>query len=178
MISNRELAKQYGYDEATVRQWKAKGMPSDDEIQARAWIVDHIIKSLRDTDTNERIQRERLQKLTAERQLAELELQMKTEKVISTQYLEQVLTEYLHNIKVSVMAIPTKIYLDLFAQDDAKDLRDLLKNEIDRTLFALGEMEFELPNDEEILDEQQGKVDGTTIESTEDDTVTEDTEDQ
>ena len=48
--------------------------------------------------------------------------------------------------------IPSKAYLELFAQTDAKDLRDLLKTEIDKTLYQLGSMEFELPTDEEILE--------------------------
>ena len=32
MISNRALAKQYGYDESTVRQWIEKGMPIGESV--------------------------------------------------------------------------------------------------------------------------------------------------
>ena len=74
-------------------------------------------------------------------------------------------------------AIPSKTYLELFAQTDAKDLRDILKQHIDSTLFQLGSMEFELPTDEEILqDGQQEEINASTNESTADDTATEDTE--
>ena len=60
---------------------------------------------------------------------------------------------------------------------DAKDLRDRLKEVIDTHLYQLGEMEFELPEDEEILDEQeQEETNDITTESTTDDQTSEDTE--
>ncbi|HDR2353397.1 TPA: hypothetical protein QCH65_000543 [Enterobacter roggenkampii] len=70
-ISLRSLARQYGYDESTVRTWVEKGMPIDTDSNARSWIVDNVLKPLRDTNTKEQIEQERLKKLSAERQLAE-----------------------------------------------------------------------------------------------------------
>ncbi|EPN9194310.1 terminase small subunit [Enterobacter roggenkampii] len=140
MISLRTLATQYGYDESTVRQWKAQGMPigeGTEEADTRAWIVQHVINPLRNTDTREQIDQERLRKPKAEAALSELELQVKHGTVISTEYLEQVLTEYLFQVKTAMRAIPSKTYLELFAQTDAKDLRDILKQHIDSTLFQL-----------------------------------------
>lgn len=179
MISISQISRQYGYDESTVRDWKAKGMPHgktiDDAITI-AWIVDHIIKPLRDTDTKEQIEKERLRKLKAEAALSELELQEKQGLVVSTEYIEQVLTEYLFQVRTAMRAIPSKAYLELFSQTDAKDLRDILKEHIDKTLYQLGTMEFELPEDEEILEDgQQEESNKTTTESTTDDTTTEDT---
>ncbi|MFB4600073.1 terminase small subunit [Enterobacter cloacae subsp. cloacae] len=180
MITLRSLAAQYGYDESTVRQWKANGMPigeGTEEADTRAWVVQHVINPLRNTDTKEQIEQERLKKLKAEAALAELELQEKSGEVVSTSYIEQVLTEYLFQVKTAMRAIPSKTYLELFAQTDAKDLRDILKQHIDSTLFQLGSMEFELPTDEEILeDEQQEESNETITESTTDDTTAEDTE--
>ena len=180
MITLRSLAAQYGYDESTVRQWKANGMPigeGTEEADTRAWVVQHVINPLRNTDTKEQIEQERLKKLKAEAALAELELQEKSGEVVSTFYIEQVLTEYLFQVKTAMRAIPSKTYLELFAQADAKDLRDILKKHIDSTLFQLGSMEFELPTDEEILeDEQQEESNETITESTTDDTTAEDTE--
>lgn len=182
MISMNELAKQYGYDESTVRQWKAQGMPigkDADERDTRAWIVQNVIKPLRETDTKEQIELERLKKLKAEAALAELELQEKSGEVVSTAYIEQVLTEYLFQAKTVMRAIPSKTYLELFAQTDAKDLRDILKQHIDSTLFQLGRMEFELPTDEEILDgNEQEEINESTEESTTDDTTSEDSENE
>ena len=54
-----------------------------------------------------------------------------------------------------------------------------LKEEIDKTLYQLGEMEFELPSDEEILDEDKpGEIDNSVEQSTTDDSTPEDSEDQ
>lgn len=181
MISIRQLSIQYGYDESTVRDWKSKGMPHGktvDDAVTISWIVDHIIRPLRDTDTKEQIEKERLRKLKAEAALSELELQEKQGLVVSTEYIEQVLTEYLFQVKTAMRAIPSKTYLELFAQTDAKDLRDILKQHIDSTLFQLGSMEFELPTDEEILldGNEQEEINASTDGSTADDTATEDTE--
>lgn len=180
MITIRSLAAQYGYDESTVRDWKSKGMPygkAIDDAITISWIVDHIIKPLRDTDTKEQIEKERLRKLKAEAALSELELQEKQGLVVSTEYLEQVLTEYLFQVKTAMRAIPSRTYLELFAQTDAKDLRDILKEHIDSTLFQLGTMEFELPEDEEILEDgQQEEINESTDESTTSDSTAEDTE--
>jgi hypothetical protein len=60
MISISQISRQYGYDESTVREWKAKGMPHgktiDDAITI-SWIVDHVIKPLRDTDTKSKLKK-------------------------------------------------------------------------------------------------------------------------
>ena len=182
-ISMNALAKQYGYDESTVRQWRDKGMPYGEgiaESQTREWIVDNIIKPLRDTDTKEQIELERLKKLKAEASLSELELMEKENQVVNCEYVEQVLTAYLFQIKTTIRSIPNKIYLELFAMDDAKDLRDKLKEVIDTHLYSLGEMEFELPEDGEILDHEpeQEETNDTSTESTTDDQATEDTENE
>ncbi|EAW1312394.1 hypothetical protein AXK70_22280 [Salmonella enterica subsp. enterica] len=177
--SIRTLAKQYGYDESTVRSWVLKGMPVDTDYNTRKWIVENILKPLRNTNIKEQIEQERLQKLTTERQLAELELQEKLEHVLNTEYVEQVLTAYLFQIKTTIRSIPNKIYLELFAMTDAKDLRDRLKEVIDTHLYQLGEMEFELPEDEEILDEQeqeQEEINDTITESITNDQTPEDSE--
>lgn len=182
MITLRSLAAQYGYDESTVRQWKANGMPigeGTEEADTRAWIVQNVILPLRNTDTREQIDQERLRKLKAEAALSELELQVKHGTVVSTEYLEQVLTEYLFQVKTAMRAIPSKTYLELFAQTDAKDLRDILKQHIDSTLFQLGSMEFELPSDEELLNgNEQEETNESTDESTPNDTTAEDTENE
>lgn len=177
-ITYSELSRRYGYDVSVIsREWVAKGLDcSKTESEIYSWIRTNIIDALRKTDTKEQIEKERLMKLTAERQLYELELSEKNGEVVSTEYIEQVLTEYLFQIKTAMRAIPSKTYLELFAQTDAKDLRDILKEHIDSTLFQLGSMEFELPTDEEILEDgQQEESNETITKSTTDDTTAEDT---
>ncbi|WP_445663101.1 hypothetical protein [Enterobacter soli] len=180
MISLRQLARDYGYDEATVRAWKAKGMPcsKDDDIQdTREWIVQNVINPLRETDIKEQIEKERLLKLSAERQLAELELKKSIEEVVTTEYVEDILTAYLYQIKVSIRAIPNQIYLELFAKADAKDLRDMLQNKLDSTLYSLGKMEFELPTDDE-LNGQQEQINDDNIKESQSNTTAQDTKNE
>ncbi len=180
-ISYSELSRRYGYDVSVIsREWVNRGLDcTKSEKEIYEWIRTNIIDPLRNTDIKEQIDQERLKKLSAERQLAELELAEKNGLVVSTEYLEQVLTEYLFQVKTAMRAIPSKSYLELFAQTDAKDLRDILKQHIDSTLFQLGSMEFELPTDEEILDgNEQEETNESTDESTSNDTTAEDTENE
>ncbi|MFU2319377.1 hypothetical protein [Rahnella sp. PCH160] len=180
-VSYSELSRRYGYDVSIIsREWVERGLDcSKTDAEINQWILDNVMSPLRHTNTKEQIEKERFAKLTSERQLIEIELAEKMETVVSTEYIEQVLTAYLHKIKTSIRSVPNKVYLELFAQEDAKDLRDLLKEEIDRTLYQLGNMEFELPEDKDILNEQQQGQDDTPIKaSTEDDTTAEDSENQ
>lgn len=100
--------------------------------------------------------------------------------MVSTEYVEQVLTEYLFQVKTAVSAIPSKTYLELFAQSDAKDLRDVLRTHNDKRLYQLGSMEFELPDDMEVLEDgnKQEEINEDTEEGTTDDTTAEDTENE
>ncbi|HCA0103463.1 TPA: terminase small subunit [Escherichia coli] len=142
------------------------------------WVIENILNPLRNTDTKELIEKERYRKLKAEAAIAEIELEEKNGEVVSTIYIEQVLTEYLFQVKTAMRAIPSKIYLELFAQTDAKDLRDRLKQEIDSTLYQLGSMEFELPEDMEIMEDEyeQDKSNKDTSEDITDDSPAEDSE--
>ena len=82
-FSMRNLARMYGYDESTVRSGRDRGMPTDSDTDAEAWIVQNILTPLRDVDLQER-----LRKLVAEADKEELELQEMTEQLISTAYLQ------------------------------------------------------------------------------------------
>lgn len=181
-ISYSEISRRYGYDVSVIsRDWVAKGLDcTKSENEIYQWIRTNVIDQLRNTDTKELIEKERLMKLSAERQLAELELEEKNRQVVSTQYVEQVLTEYLFQVKTAVRAIPSKTYLELFAQADAKDLRDVLRTHVDKTLYQLGSMEFELPDDMEVLEDgnKQEEINEDTEKGTIDDTTAEDTENQ
>ncbi|ENC0876043.1 hypothetical protein ABJ833_004448, partial [Escherichia coli] len=91
----------------------------------------------------------------------------------------QILTAYLQQLKASIRTIPNSCYLELFACDSAKDIRDKLKEKIDSTLTELGNMEFELPEDEEILNEiEQSEDDNITDESNTNSDPTEETTDE
>lgn len=134
-ISIRTLAKQYGYDESTVRSWVVKGMPTDNDKTTREWIVEHVLKPLRYANTKQEYDQERLKKLKAEASLSELELMEKENQVVNCEYVEQVLTAYLFQIKTTIRSIPNKIYLELFAMDDAKNLRQIKRSHRYTSLF-------------------------------------------
>ncbi|WP_250393493.1 terminase small subunit [Escherichia coli] len=180
-ITFSELSRRYGYDVSVIsREWVSKGLDNTkSENEIYQWIRTNIMDPLRNTDTKEQIEQERLKKMAAERQLAELELHEKLDQVVSTEYLEQILTAYLQQLKASIRTIPHSCYLELFACDSAKDIRDKLKEKIDSTLTELGNMEFELPEDEEILDEiEQSEDDNITGESNTNSDPTEETTDE
>lgn len=181
-ITYSELSRRYGFDVSVIsRDWVAKGLDcTKSENEIYQWIRENVMTPLRNTDIKEQIEQERLKKLKAEASLAELELAQKENTVISSEYIEQVLTAYLFKIKTTIRSIPSKVYLELFAMENAKDLRDRLKDVIDSTLIELGEMEFELPEDMEIFDEeeQQDEIDGSIEESSTDNETTNQTEDK
>lgn len=181
-ITYSELSRRYGFDVSVIsRDWVGRGLDcTKSENEIYQWIRENVMTPLRNTDIKEQIEQERLKKLKAEASLAELELAQKENTVISSEYIEQVLTAYLFKIKTTIRSVPNKVYLELFAMENAKDLRDRLKDVIDSTLIELGEMEFELPEDMEILDEeeQQDEIDGTIEESSTDNETTNQTEDK
>lgn len=184
-ITYSELSRRYGYDVSQIsREWVARGLDcTKSEAEIYMWIRSNIIEPLRNTDVKEQIENKRLEKITAETALIQMDLNIKEGHIVSTEYVEQVLTAYLHQVKTSVRSIPNKIYLELFAMTDAKDLRDKLKEVIDTTLYQLGDMEFELPEDTDILENEEPEpepeqTDDTTEESITDDTASEDTKDE
>lgn len=84
MININQLARQYDYDETTIMQiWIPKGLDMTiSEKVIRVWVIQNILKPLRDTDLNEQIQRERLRRMVAEASQAELELAKELEQVV------------------------------------------------------------------------------------------------
>lgn len=181
-ITYSELSRRYGFDVSVIsRDWVAKGLDcTKSENEIYQWIRENVMDVLRNTDVKEQIEQKRLEKITAETALIEIELAIKEEEILSTAYVETVLTAYLHQIKTSIRFIPNRIYLELFAMTDAKDVRDRIKDEIDKTLYELGQMDFEqLPEDTEILDEnEQTEIEESIIKDSEDNTTAEDPEDK
>jgi hypothetical protein len=159
-ISINQLAKQYGYDESTIRQiWVPKGLDMNlPEQDIRAWIVQNILQPLRETDLREQMDREKLRKLQAEASQAELELNKQLELVVDTSYLESSLSEYFSQLKNYLRTIPQKHYLELFESEDALTLKTKLAGFIDEVLNEIGSQEYEMPEDEN----EQGQVNEDT----------------
>ncbi|WP_049851516.1 hypothetical protein [Pantoea sp. RIT-PI-b] len=169
-ISINQLAKQYGYDESTIRQiWIPKGLDmTRSEQEIRAWIVQNILQPLRETDLREQMDREKLRKLQAEASQVELELNKQLGLVVDTSYLESSLSEYFSQMKNYLRTIPQKHYLELFESEDALQLKTKLSGFIDAVLNEIGTHEYEMPEDEN----EQGQVNEYTEQGTSEDTST------
>lgn len=149
MISQRSIAKQYGYDESTVRQWKAKGMPLSNEDETRQWIIDHVLIPLRQTDIREQIDLERLRKMRAEADLAEAEVLSRTEQLIPADEVHRELTQYFKTFRDYIRSLPNRIQHEVFEQDSVLKVKRVLQARIDEMLNEIGDMKFE--------DNEQGK---------------------
>ncbi|MFP9459305.1 hypothetical protein AB6D30_03210 [Pectobacterium brasiliense] len=151
-LSYRSIAKQYGYDPSTIRQsWAKKGMPdpkSSTELEVRQWIVTNILNPLRDTDTQEQIQRERLRKLTAEAEQAEISVRQCMDELIEITVVQNELSSYLKRIRDHLRTIPNKTYLELFEQEKAIDIKRVLQSRIDELLNECGRFNYEPPQEE------------------------------
>lgn len=158
-ISIRSLAVQYGYDESTIRQsWIPKGLDmSSSEEHIRAWIVQEVLKPLRETDLREQMDREKLRKLQADASQAELELAKLLGQVIGVEYLEASLSEYFSQLKNYLRTIPQKHYLELFESEDALVLKTKLSAFIDEVLNEIGNQEYEMPEEEYEQGQGQGQ---------------------
>ncbi|MBA0205512.1 MULTISPECIES: hypothetical protein [Pectobacterium] len=158
-LSYRSIAKQYGYDESTVRQsWAKKGMPdpkSSTEQEVRQWIVENILQPLRDTDTQEQIQRERLRKLTAEAEAAEISVRQCMDELIEINAVQNELSAYLKRIRDHLRTIPNKTYLELFEQEKAIDIKRVLQSRIDEVLNECGRFNHELLQEENNKEDEQ-----------------------
>lgn len=123
-LSINQLAKDYGYDESTIRKlWLDRGLDmSWPEKEIRDWVVQNVLKPLRDTNLREQMDREKLRKLQAEASTAELELDKELEKVVEIDYLESSLSAYFGELKNYLRTIPQKHYLELFESEDALEL--------------------------------------------------------
>ncbi|WP_182058449.1 hypothetical protein [Pantoea sp. ME81] len=169
-ISINQLAKQYGYDESTIRQiWIPKGLDMNlPEQDIRAWIVQNILQPLRETDLREQMDREKLRKLQAEASQAELELNKQLELVVDTSYLESSLSEYFSQLKNYLRTIPQKHYLELFESEDPLQLKQKLADFIDKVLNEIGTHEYEMPEEEN----EQGQVNEDPEQGSSEDTST------
>lgn len=157
MISLHQLAREYGYDESSLRQWKQKGMPHGKDIpdtETRNWIIENVIKPLREnTSTKEQIEKERLRELTSTANIKELDEQERRGELINVAIVESELAKYFHQFKTIMRSIPSSEYLKLFESKDAITLKNNLQEVIDNALREIGSLE--LSGEEQIQEDLQ-----------------------
>ncbi|WP_370550831.1 hypothetical protein NMD63_05620 [Edwardsiella tarda] len=144
-ISIKQLSRDYGFDESSIRKnWVKTGLNlSSTENEIRTWIVQNILNPLRETDIREQIDRARLEKMQAEAELAKIEVQRALEQIIDIDLLESELGQYLNNIKNMIRSIPNQNFLELFESQSANELKSLLQEKIDEKLLEIGNMKYE-----------------------------------
>jgi len=166
-INKHEYGRRYGVNESTIRGWIDRGMPQETEEAANAWIVDNILKPLRETDTKEQIEKARLRKLIAEAEQAETELERQREQLIPADEVHRELTQYFKTLRDYIRSLPNKIQHEVFEQDSVLKVKRVLQARIDEMLNEIGDMKFEVPEEDE-----QGKQ-GTDAENEQDNNSTE-----
>ncbi|UCQ40060.1 hypothetical protein DCF38_10980 [Edwardsiella piscicida] len=145
-ISISQLAKDYGYDESSIRKnWvKKSGLDLSAPVpEIRAWIVKNILNPLRETNIREQIDRARLEKMQSEAELAKIEVSRALDQIIEIDILQSELGQYFTNIKNMIRSIPDQCYLELFESDSPAGLKIMLKNKIDQKLMEIGNMTYE-----------------------------------
>lgn len=142
-VSARKLARDYGYDQKTVLAWITRGMPNDTEENARNWIIENILRPLRETDLNEQIQRERLRKLQAEADLAEAEVRVKKGELMESSTVERELSQYFKTMRDYLRTLPNRVHHEIHEQADALAVKRILLQRIDEILNEIGTMTME-----------------------------------
>ena len=164
-ISIRKLGRDYGYEHSTVLAWQKRGMPTDTEENARAWIVDNILTPLRDGDVRDKIDQARLRKMQAEADLAEAEVKLKLDQLIEADEVHRELTQYFKTLRDYIRSLPNKIQHEVFEQDSVLKVKRVLQARIDEMLNEIGDMKFEVPEeDEQGKDAGQNEQDNNSTE--------------
>lgn len=142
-INKYEYGRRYGVNESTVKGWIDRGMPQETDAEATAWIVDNVLKPLRDTDTKEQIEKARLRKLIAEAEQAETELDRQRELLIPSDEVQKELTAFFKTFRDYFRTLPNKIHHEVFEQDSALKVKRVLQQRIDELLTEIGDMKYE-----------------------------------
>lgn len=158
-----------GVSDSTVsREWAAKGMPHPKKASKKEidqWILIYIIQPLHQSSVKEKIEIEKLRKITLEADLVEIELNISTGKVLDTDYVTQTLTSYFASMRSVLRSIPAAIYVQLFESSDADELRRKLLERIDDKLREIGSYEYEEEPEEDDEDsEQESNINTTSTE--------------
>lgn len=142
-INRYEYGRRYGVNESTIRGWIDRGMPQETDAEATAWIVENVLKPLRDTDTREQIEKARLRKLIAEAEQAETELDRQRELLIPADEVHKELTAFFKTFRDYFRSLPNKIHHEVFEQDSALKVKRVLQQRIDELLTEIGDVKYE-----------------------------------
>lgn len=160
-INKNEYGRRYGVNESTVRGWIERGMPQDTDAEATAWIVENILKPLRDTDTKEQIEKARLRKLIAEAEQAETELDRQRELLIPADEVYKELNQFFKTFRDYFRTLPNKIQHEVFEQDSVLKVKRVLQQRIDEMLTEIGDMKYVIEKGKDAEDENKQDSEST-----------------
>ena len=123
-------------------------MDLTNEVETRQWIIDQILVPLRQTDIREQIELERLRKMRAEADLVEAEVQLSTEQLIPADEVHKELTAFFKTFRDYFRTLPNKIHHEVFEQDSALKVKRLLQQRIDELLTGIGDMKYEVTDEQ------------------------------
>ncbi|WP_311750759.1 hypothetical protein [Proteus columbae] len=173
LITATEIARRYGYTIQAVNKWRERGLPYDTHHKkfpadkATAWILENVINPLKQTSVKEQIDRERLRRERAVASREELKLREESGLLIPVSYVETVMTQYLSQIKQTMLQVATTNTLEILeSATDQATLKEKLKEVISNRLNECGDFllsqdlnEFDdYSEDEEIESEEEFEV--------------------
>jgi len=156
IVNRAEVADLFGVAEATVDQWIRRGMPVVQRgAKGIAWKINSADVSdwLRQRDLEQATgedaadeQELKRRKLAAETSKSELELLKLKGDVVPLHQVERALAMVLAEVKVGMRNIPQRTATMLIGEQNETRIKEVLLTEVDQTLEAMANMNFEEPD--------------------------------
>jgi len=103
----------------------------------------------------------RRRKVTAEAELAELELEKERGEVVDIAETEKAWTDVLMNVRAKMLAMPTTLAAQIAVETDQKIIKELLTNSVENALMELSSIEIKQPPEDEPSRDESDAANGT-----------------
>lgn len=138
-ISKAEYAKRRGVAKATISRWISLGLPVTpdqkiDIVVANTWLEKNLLAS-KDSDDSYAVARRRGEAARAE--LAELELAAKRGELVPLASVKLLWSELGSQLQNGIMQVPDRLCVQLSRMTDARQIRQLMVEELTHALKAL-----------------------------------------
>lgn len=103
----------------------------------------------------------RRRKVTAEAELAELELEKERGEVVDIAETEKAWTDVLMNVRSKMLSMPTTLAAQIAVETDQKLIKELLTTSVENALQELSSIEIKQPPEDEPSRDESDAADGT-----------------
>ena len=103
----------------------------------------------------------RRRKVTAEAELAELELEKERGEVVDIAETEKAWTDVLMNVRAKMLSMPTTLAAQIAVETDQKIIKELLTTSVENALQELSSIEIKQPREDEPSRDENDAADGT-----------------